>query len=142
MKKRLKISTFPETSSDKIVENISVLDDIKQETLAIKNEVNQNKASDEILLLGELLSYIRSQKSMTNLILLRQVKGIKVSGDSAKLIAENNIIKEISENEKCKAEISKFLEGKGLSLKIDEISSDDNSLSELQRLLEGKLQII
>lgn len=79
---------------------------------------------------------------MTNLILLRQIKGIKVSSGSAKLIAENNVLKEISENEKCKTEISKFLEGKGLSLKIDNIASDDNSLLELQRLLEDKLQII
>lgn len=94
------------------------------------------------MLLGELLSYLRTKKMMTSLLLCRQIKNFEINNNIAKIIASDETLKEISANDKCKAEISEFLERKGLSLKLIEIQEkQNNELETLNSLLGGKLII-
>ena len=93
------------------------------------------------MLLGELLATLRKQKLMTSLLLCRQIKAFEIENKIAKLVADEDVLKEISENDKCKAEISEFLESKGLSLSIIIQNKEEDSLEKLKSLLGGKLQI-
>ena len=93
------------------------------------------------MLLGELLSYLRKKKIMTSLLLCRQIKAFEIENKTANIVADEEVLKEISENDKCKTEISEFLESKGLSLNIIIQKKEENSLEKLKSLLGGKLQI-
>ena len=93
------------------------------------------------MLLGELLATLRKQKLMTSLLLCRQIKAFEIENKTAKLVADEDVLKEISENDKCKAEISEFLESKGLSLSIIIQKKEEDSLEKLKSLIGGKLQI-
>ena len=133
-----KTLTFPEISSDKTAQVAKV---IKQEIEEIKEEIKFEKTSDEMMLLGELLSHLRQQKSMTSLLLCRQIKNIVIENKTARILADDEVLNEISANEKCKTEISMFLEGKGLSLSVTIEQKQEGDLEKLKSLLGNKLQI-
>ena len=106
-----------------------------------KNSVQSESEAGSIKLLGELLVTLRKSRSMSLLMLCRQISQIELDGKTAVIFSEDKDIVDIQNNERYYAEISKFFESKGLSFKVQEVVEDKTEIDELKRLLGRKLII-
>ena len=106
-----------------------------------KNSVQSESEAGSIKLLGELLVTLRKSRSMSLLMLCRQISKIELDGKTAVIFSEDKDIVDIQNNERYYAEISKFFESKGLSFKVQEVVEDKTEIDELKRLLGRKLII-
>ena len=106
-----------------------------------ENSSSQIKKDGSIKLLGELLVTLRKSRSMSLLMLCRQISKIELEGKTAVIFSEDKDIIDLQKNERYYAEISNFFESKGLSFKIQEIVEDKTEIDELKRLLGRKLVI-
>ena len=161
MKSLWKISSFPANGSsdtklsktDIEVTN-QVVQKLEKEISSIKQEIKEKPIFEEtvsavqnegeaksIKLLGELLVTLRKARSMSLLMLCRQISKIELDGKTAVIFSEDKDIIELQKNERYFAEISEFFESKGLSFKVQEIVEDNTELDELKRLLGRKLVI-
>ncbi len=161
MKNLWKISSFPANGSSEkklskieIEETKQVVKKLESEISSIKQEIkdkpifneNENSSSQikndgSIKLLGELLVTLRKARSMSLLMLCRQISKIELEGKTAVIFSEDKDIIDLQKNERYYAEISNFFESKGLSFKIQEIVEDKTEIDELKRLLGRKLVI-
>ena len=127
---------------------------LEKEISSIKQEIKEKPIFEEtvsavqnegevksIKLLGELLVTLRKARSMSLLMLCRQISKIELDGKTAVIFSEDKDIIELQKNERYFAEISEFFESKGLSFKVQEIVEDNTELDELKRLLGRKLVI-
>ena len=106
-----------------------------------KSSVQSEGEAGSIKLLGELLVTLRKSRSMSLLMLCRQISKIELDGKTAVIFSEDKDIVDIQNNERYYAEISKFFESKGLSFKVQEVVEDKTEIDELKRLLGRKLII-
>lgn len=106
-----------------------------------KSSVQSESEAGSIKLLGELLVTLRKSRSMSLLMLCRQISKIELDGKTAVIFSEDKDIVDIQNNERYYAEISKFFESKGLSFKVQEVVEDKTEIDELKRLLGRKLII-
>ena len=127
---------------------------LEKEISSIKQEMKEKPIFDEsakpvqneseaksIKLLGELLMTLRKSRSMSLLMICRQISKIEVEGKTAVIYSEDKDIIDLQKNERHFAEISSFFESKGLSFKVQEIIEDKTEIDELKRLLGRKLVI-
>ena len=105
------------------------------------SSVQSESEAGSIKLLGELLVTLRKSRSMSLLMLCRQISKIELDGKTAVIFSEDKDIVDIQNNERYYAEISKFFESKGLSFKVQEVVEDKTEIDELKRLLGRKLII-
>lgn len=161
MKSLWRISSFPANGSSEkklskteIEETKQVVKKLESEISSIKQEIkdkpifneNENSSSQikndgSIKLLGELLVTLRKSRSMSLLMLCRQISKIELEGKTAVIFSEDKDIIDLQKNERYYAEISNFFESKGLSFKVQEIIEDKTDIDELKRLLGRKLVI-
>lgn len=161
MKSLWKISSFPANGSSNtklsktdIEVTNQVVQKLEKEISSIKQEIKEKPIFEEtvsavqnegevksIKLLGELLVTLRKARSMSLLMLCRQISKIELDGKTAVIFSEDKDIIELQKNERYFAEISAFFESKGLSFKVQEIVEDNTELDELKRLLGRKLVI-
>ncbi len=161
MKNLWRISSFPDNGSsekklskNEIEVTKQVVQKLETEISSIKQEIKNKPIFDEseksstqtqnngsIKLLGELLVNLRKAKSMSLLMLCRQISKIELDGKTAVIFSEDKDIIELQKNERYYAEISNFFESKGLSFKVQEIIEDKTEIDELKRLLGRKLVI-
>ena len=106
-----------------------------------KSPAQSESEAGSIKLLGELLVTLRKSRSMSLLMLCRQISKIELDGKTAVIFSEDKDIVDIQNNERYYAEISKFFESKGLSFKVQEVVEDKTEIDELKRLLGRKLII-
>ena len=106
-----------------------------------KSSVQSESEAGSIKLLGELLVTLRKSRSMSLLMLCRQISKIELEGKTAVIFSEDKDIIELQKNERYFAEISNFFESKGLSFKVQEVVEDKTEIDELKRLLGRKLII-
>ena len=92
-------------------------------------------------ILGELLTFLRKNKSMQLLLMCRQIKKIEVNNGIAKIWPNDDDIEEFKNNEKHKAELKEFFESKNLSFDIVDITSKDFDKETLNQILGGKLVV-
>ena len=71
-------------------------------------------------ILGELLSFLRREKSMSALMLARQISKIEIDGKVAVIFSDDDEIQALQKNDRFRADITNFFESKGLSFKIHE----------------------
>ena len=161
MKSLWKILSFPANGSSNIklskleVENVKqVAEQLEKQISSIKQEMKEKPIFDEsakpvqneseaksIKLLGELLMTLRKSRSMSLLMICRQISKIEVEGKTAVIYSEDKDIIDLQKNERHFEEISSIFESKGLSFKVQEIIEDKNEIDELKRLLGRKLVI-
>lgn len=109
-----------------------------------KNDVGENLSdgsAQSIKILGELLTFLRKEKSMSLLMLCRQIEKIEIDKGIAIIYSEDDDIMSLQTNEKYHSEISKFFENKGLGFKIKEKVVEVSEVDELKRLFGKKLII-
>lgn len=110
-----------------------------------ENNANDSKHEqgelNSIKILGELLVQLRRNRSMSLLMLARQISKIEFEGKTAVIYSDDKDIVELSKNEKYFAEVSSFFESKGLSFRVQEKIEDNSKLEELKKLLGRKLVI-
>ena len=126
------------------IEKIELKNVISQEIGEIKQELEQAKPTvlgDDIRLLGELLGYLRQNKEMSLLMLCRQIKTIKVDGNVAEIVSDDDNMKSLVSNEKYHQVIGEFFKGKGLGFKIFEKVQTESAVDVLNKLLGGKLVV-
>ena len=122
----------------------SIKQEIKDKPIFDENEktsVSNESESGSIKLLGELLVTLRKSRSMSLLMLCRQISKIELDGKTAVIYSEDKDMILLQKNERYFAEISNFFESKGLSFKVQEIIEDQTDVDELKRLLGRKLII-
>lgn len=102
-----------------------------------KTEENQNPMK----LLGELLSFLRKERSMSLLMLCRQIDKIEIDGKTAVIFSNDDDMMSIQTNDRFRSDISRFFESKGLGFKVKEKEVKFSEVDELQRLLGKKLKI-
>ena len=122
----------------------SIKQEIKNKPIFDESDTIEKKSDSEvgsIKLLGELLVTLRKSRSMSLLMLCRQISKIELDGKTAVIYSEDKDIIDLQKNERYYAEISNFFESKGLSFKVQEIVEDKTEIDELKRLLGRKLVI-
>ena len=102
-----------------------------------KTEENQNPMK----LLGELLAFLRKERSMSLLMLCRQIDKIEIDGKTAVIFSNDDDMMSIQTNDRFRTDISRFFESKGLGFKVKEKEVKFSEVDELQRLLGKKLKI-
>lgn len=161
MKSLWRISSFPDNGSSEkklskteIEETKQVVQKLETEISSIRKEIqnkpifdesesssSQSKNDGSIKLLGELLVTLRKARSMSLLMLCRQISKIELEGKTAVIYSEDKDIIDLQKNERYFAEISNFFESKGLGFKVQEVVEDKTDVDELKRLLGRKLII-
>lgn len=106
-----------------------------------KDSKHEQGELNSIKILGELLVQLRKNRSMSLLMLARQISKIEFEGKTAVIYSDDKDIVELNKNEKYFAEVSSFFESKGLSFRVQEKIEDNSKLEELKRLLGRKLVI-
>ena len=131
-----------EEKSQKIQEN-QLKQAIVQEINEIKQDIFAEKSKDmqQLRLLGDLLRYLRTNKSMPLLMLCRQIQTIEVDGSVALIYSEDDSIGSLVSNEKYKAELDAFFKQNGLSFKIKEKEHKVSAGDILNEMIGGKLVI-
>ncbi len=94
-----------------------------------------------IKLLGDLLLTLRKNKSMSLLMLARQISKIEIEGKVAVIYSDDKDIILLQTNERYAKEVQSFFESKGLSYKVQEKKEEKTEIDELKRLLGRKLVI-
>ena len=122
------------SSIRKEIQNKSIFDESESGS-------SQSKNDGSIKLLGELLVTLRKARSMSLLMLCRQISKIELEGKTAVIYSEDKDIIDLQKNERYFAEISNFFESKGLGFKVQEVVEDKTDVDELKRLLGRKLII-
>lgn len=92
-------------------------------------------------LLGELLSFLRKERSMSLLMLCRQISKIEIEDKTAIIYSDDDEILMLQTNERYHSEMSKFFESKGLSFKVQENIKETTEVDRLKELLGNKLVI-
>ncbi len=110
---------------------------VKQDLFATSSGLEQNN----LKLLGELLSHLRQTKSMSLLMLCRQVEKIEVKNNIAEIFSDDPKISELVSNEKHKGELDEFFKQKGLGFKIHEKENTISAADILNQMLGRKLVI-
>lgn len=161
MKSLWRISSFPDNGSSEkklskteIEETKQVVQKLETEISSIRKEIqnkpifdesesssSQSKNDGSIKLLGELLVTLRKARSMSLLMLCRQISKIELEGKTAVIYSEDKDIIDLQKNERYFAEISNFFESRGLGFKVQEVVEDKTDVDELKRLLGRKLII-
>ena len=156
MKNLWKLSSFPANgSSEKGLsksETEKVIKAVKSEIDEIKSEIQKPIFEDRptssnvdsltpMKLLGEFLSYLRKEKSMSLLMLARQISKIEIEGKTAVIYSDDDDMMSLQTNEKHHGEVLKFFESKGLGFKVHENEKTTTEVDELKRLLGPKLVI-
>lgn len=101
---------------------------------------NENEANS-MKVLGELLLTLRKNKSMSLLMLARQISKIEFEGKTAVIYSDDKDIINLQRNERYYAEVLSFFESKGLSFRVQEKQEETTEIDELKRLLGKKLVI-
>lgn len=109
----------------------------------IKQELSQPQIglSSDIKLLGALLKFLRQTKSMTLLMLCRQIEKIEIEQGVAVVYSEDLGIKELVMNEKYKSELDSFFKSQGLSFRLNEKEQSVSAEDVLNQMLGGKLVV-
>lgn len=142
-----------ETQKAKIAETIvavkSEIKEIKAEMQKMAFEEKPSEATavsgggeiSPLKLLGELLTFLRKEKSMSALMLCRQISKIEVQGKTAIIYSDDDEMMALQNNDRFRADVSRFFEGKGLGFKVNENIKQETEVDELKRLLGSKLVI-
>ena len=129
------------------VENQTALGEILSEVKTIKQELdvfgdNSSKQDSGIMLLGQLLKYLRDSKNFSSLMICRKIKNINLNGTVAEIDFEtDNDLSEFLNNEKYRVILDEFFSSKNLSYKVKEIIKTESDIDILNKLLGGKLVI-
>ena len=115
---------------------LTEIQEIKQEIF--KSDVSQN---DELRLLGELLKTLRTSRSMSLLMLCRQIKKLEISDGVVVIHSDDAEISQLVLNDKYKKELDEFFKQKGLSFKLHEKKKEVSAVDILNEMLGGKLVI-
>ena len=104
-------------------------------------KTNGFEETNSLKVLGELLMQLRKERSMSLLMLCRQISKIELDGKVAVIYSDDDDMMSLQTNEKYHAEISKFFESKGLGFRVHENEKVTTEVDELKRLLGKKLVI-
>lgn len=118
----------------------AVLTEIKE----IKQEIFEQASApvnDELKLLGELLKSLRQSRSMSLLMLCRQIKNLEIQGNMVFVHSEDSAIGELVSNDKYKQELDLFFKQRGLSFSLYEQKKEVSAVDVLKEMLGGKLVI-
>lgn len=128
---------------EKLVLETELKKTIATEIAQVKQDLFKSKdeSASELKLLGELLGWLRSQKSMSLLMLCRQIQKIEVKSGVAEIFSEDYKISELTSNERFKTELDVFFKQKGLGFKIHEKENTVSASDILNQMLGGKLVI-
>ena len=115
---------------------------ISAEIEEIKHELSsENQNFDNLKILGALLRFLRQSRSMSLLMLCRQISKIDVKNGVATIYSEDDGISELVSNEKYKLELDGFFKSIGLSFKLYEKENKLSASDILNEMLGGKLVI-
>lgn len=92
-------------------------------------------------MLGDLLKHLRQAKSMSLLMLCRQISKIEVVDGKAIIFSDDESISELVLNERYNAELNEFFKQKNLSFKINEKTREVSAEEILNQMLGGKLVV-
>ena len=127
-------------------ENTKVLGEMLSEVNLIKQELDvfgdssPAKQDDGLMLLGQLLKYLRVSKNFSSLMICRRIKNITLSNNVAEIDFESDSdLSEFLGNEKYKSILEEFFSSKNLSYKVKEIIKTESDIDKLNKLLGGKL---
>ena len=154
MKKLWRLSSFPAKGSSENVllkqEAERVIQKVKEEIDEIKSEIQKpifeekastNTESGELNSMKILGEFLRKEKSMSLLMLARQISKIEIENKVAVIFSNDDDMMSLQTNEKYHAEVSRFFESKGLGFKVHENEKSTTEIDELKRLLGAKLVI-
>ena len=138
-----------EKNQEKITEksqnnqNNSVKQVILSEIKEIKQEIfkSEEVANDELKMLGDLLRYLRQSRSMSLLMLCRQIKKLEIKGNQVFVHSDDLQISQLVSNEKDKKELDEFFKQRGLSFLVYETKKEVSAVDILKEMLGGKLVI-
>ena len=124
------------------IANIQIKQVISAEIQEVKQDLfKENAQVDNLKLLGDLLKFLRQSKSMSLLMLCRQISKIEVKDKVAVIYSDDDSISELTNNEKYKLELDEFFKSLGLSFKLYEKQNTVSASDILNEMLGGKLVI-
>lgn len=94
-----------------------------------------------MIMLGELLRFIRKEKLMSLYLTIKNAKDVTVTEKNIEILLEERDYLEISSNESHVEVVKKFFGDKGFSVKFNELRRENPDLERLNALLDGKLVI-
>ncbi len=119
----------------------SAANHVEEKDIFQSGSQQSNEEASSIKLLGELLSFLRKARSMSLLMLCRQIEKIEVENNIAIIHSNDDDMMSIQTNDRFRSDISTFFESKGLGFKVKEKEVKFSEVDELQRLLGKKLKI-
>lgn len=126
----------------------ATLGEILSEVKTIKRELDvfgdnsEAKQDNGIMLLGELLKYLRVTKNFSSLMICRKIKNIILNNGVAEIDFETDSdLSEFLNNEKYASILNEFFSSKSLSYKVKEIIKTESDIDKLNKLLGGKLVV-
>ena len=146
---RSSLKTFPDKSPSLTAEK-SEIKHTSQQIQVVKEVVVQEfeeikagtpKIDENLKILGDLLIYLRKNRSMSLLMKCRQIERIEISNGVAEIFSDDNDINELVVNEKYKAELDTFFKERGLGFKIHEKVNEVSAKDILNEMLGGKLVV-
>ena len=146
---RSSLKTFPDKSPSLTAEK-SEIKHTPQQIQVVKEVVVREfeeikagtpKIDENLKILGDLLIYLRKNRSMSLLMKCRQIERIEISNGVAEIFSDDNDINELVVNEKYKAELDTFFKERGLGFKIHEKVNEVSAKDILNEMLGGKLVV-
>lgn len=116
-----------------------ILENSQQVIVFSNDDVDNSK--NEVLLLGELLKYLRENKEFSCLMVCRKINKLILNGNVVEVDIGDEYIEEISSNERHVSLISNFFKSKNLDYKIKGKIVIENDIDRLNAWFGGKLVI-
>lgn len=136
----LDINQNTNSKVEKLSNSLIETENIPESNLFEKRKLT--KEDEGLLVLGELLKYLRESKNFSSLMVCRKIKTITVENNLAEIDFETESdLKEFSLNERYVSTVKEFFDSKGLGIKLKEIIQVESDAEKLNKLLGGKLVI-
>ena len=112
---------------------------VSDEIQEIKKEIQSSKQDEKLKILGDLLRFLRENKSMSLLMLCRQIDKIELEGNTVVIFSQDDEVQSLVSNERYSQELNSFFKQKGLGFRVHENKHEISPVDELNRILGGKL---
>lgn len=136
-------------SDGNLVKNTDVAKIVTENLNQIKSDFDvfsNNKSkivSGDLVILGELLKYLRESKNFSTLMVCRKIKSISVADGIAEIdFGTESDSDEYLSNEKYGEILREFFKSNGLGMKVKQFIKQESEADKLNLLLGGKLVII
>ena len=112
---------------------------VEVELQEVKQEVKTH--DEKLMILGDMLKFLRENRSMSLLMLCRQIDKIEIEDNVVVIYSNDNDIMQLVLNEKYKTELDEFFKDKGLSFRVNEKKQEVSPIDTLNEMLGGKLVV-